>query len=415
MGLRSALRLMRAANAVPIGAPRPSMTLWYNPGGTQPPVSWAPPTGEFATMWDWSASWAWSIPAYWKARLLISQSIGAMPVGAWRGDVAVDPLPTVLRQPNPDEDRCATVAAWTGDLLDHGNAVGRVTGWDTAIPPHPVSLEPVPCSEVSIGRTEKGRLVYGFADGSVYDSSAIFHVKGVTLPGSDRGLGLLEAGMSTLDRVTSEASYAGRAFASGVPSGLLRVHDPDLAPGTDDDPAGYNTAKGIKKAWQASVTTGDVAVLSELVDFTPLAWTPSDAQMIEARQMSLVDMANMFGLDPYWVGSSQVSAPYQNVQDAAVQLSRFTLNFWITGFEAQFSKLLPRGQEAKLNRDSILRDPMSVRVDNYAKLITMGAMDPDEVRAREGLPPRDTPAPPAGVTPLFPGGDSTTNQPAVGA
>jgi HK97 family phage portal protein len=414
MGLRQALRMFRASvEAVPPGAARPSTTLWLNSGQINPPVSWIPQSGVFETHWDWSSSWAWAIPAYWRARMLISQSVGAMPIGAWRGDVAVDPLPAVLRAPNPDEDRCSTVAAWVGDLVDHGNAVGIVTAWDSAIPPHPAAVLPVPCTSVGIGRTSSGRLVYDVA-GASYDSSEMFHAKGVTLPGQDRGIGILEAGLSTIDRVTAESAYAAKAFASGVPSGLLRVRDPDLQVGTDDDPAGYVTAKGIKKAWQASVGTGDVAVLSELVDFTPLSWTPSDAQMVEARQMSLVDMANMFNLDPYWVGSSQVSAPYQNVQDAAVQLSRFTLNFWITALEAQFSRLLVRGQEARFNRDSILRDPQSVRVDNYVKMIGAGFMTVDEARAREGLPPLDTPSQ-ASVTPLFPAGDSTTNQPAVGA
>ena len=89
-----------------------------------------------------------------------------------------------------------------------------------------------------------------------------------------------------------------------------------------------------------NIAAGDIAVMSELVDFQPLSWNPTDAQMVEARQLSLVDVANLFNIDPYWVGSSQVSAPYQNVQDAAVQLSRFTLNFWITALEEEFSRFL---------------------------------------------------------------------------
>jgi HK97 family phage portal protein len=415
MGLRSALALFRAsADAVPVGAARPSMTLWYDAGGMAPPVSWAPFSGEFETHWDWYTQFALAIPGVWRARMLISQSIGGMPIGAWRGTDAVEPLPTVLRQPNPDEDRVNTVAAWVCDLLDHGNAVGIYSAWDTQVPPHPTAVTPVPCSEVAVGRTGSGRLVYTIGN-QVYDASVIFHAKGVTIPGQDRGIGVLEAGVSTIDRLRAEAGYASKAFTSGVPAGLLRVRDPDLQVGTDDDPAGYVTAKGIKKAWKENVAAGDIAVLSELVDFTPLAWSPTDAQMVEARQLSLVDVANMFNLDPYWVGSSQVSAPYQNVQDAAVQLSRFTLGFWITALEAQFSRLLPRGQEAKFNRDSILRDTQSTRVENYVKMIEAGIMDVEEVRANEGLPPRPGPASPASVTPLFPGGDSGTNQPAVGA
>jgi HK97 family phage portal protein len=284
-----------------------------------------------------------------------------MPLGAWEGTQEL-PLPGVLRQPNPPEDRCSTIAAWVCDLLDHGNAVGQIIHQptresDTIIPWH--------ATEVAVGRAASGAAVYTYRD-VPYPADQVFHVKGMSGPNDLRGIGVMEAGLSTIQRLTAESAYASKAFNSGVPSGLLRVKDPDLQVGDDDDPAGYATAKGLKKAWQSSITSGDVAVLSELVDFTPLSWTPTDAQMVEARQMSIVYVANMYGLDPYWVGSAQTSAPYQNVQDAAVQLARFTLGFWISALEAQLSRLVLRG-EARFNRDTILADPQSTRIDNAVK------------------------------------------------
>jgi HK97 family phage portal protein len=410
MGVRNAYRMFRAsANAVPPGAARPSMTMWYDPGGVRPPVSWAPQSGEFETHWDWDLSWAVAIPAVWRARLLISQAIGDMPLGAWEGTQEL-PLPGVLRQPNPPEDRCSTIAAWVCDLLDHGNAVGQIIHQptresDTIIPWH--------STEVAVGRAPSGAAVYTYRS-VAYPADQVFHVKGMSGPNDLRGIGVMEAGLSTIQRLTAESAYASKAFNSGVPSGLLRVKDPDLQVGDDDDPAGYATAKGLKKAWQSSITSGDVAVLSELVDFTPLSWTPTDAQMVEARQMSIVDVANMYGLDPYWVGSAQTSAPYQNVQDAAVQLARFTLGFWISALEAQLSRLVLRG-EARFNRDTILADPQSTRIDNAVKGLDAGLLTTDEARAYAyGLGPLAPGAAPVpGVTPLFPTGDSDTNQPAV--
>ena len=35
----------------------------------------------------------------------------------------------------------------------------------------------------------------------------------------------------------------------------------------------------------------------------PLAWSPTDTQLAEARHMSLLDVANMFNLDGYWLGA----------------------------------------------------------------------------------------------------------------
>lgn len=374
---------MATIEATPPGAERPSTVLRFDP--PLPPVAWSPHSGEFQTFWGYGAADALSIPAVWRARQLISQSIGGMPLGAWRkdGTEELDPIPRLLDEPNLGEDRCSTVAAWVCDLLDHGNAFGVVAQRDAEN--HPVSVVPVSASRVWVRRVE-GRVEYQIDGGVIYDRRDVFHAKGTHRPGDLRGMGVLEAGLSAIARMGQESAYASRAFTSGTPAGIVRVKDPDLPAGEPTDEPGYTSAHGIKKAWHRDIVSGDVAVLSDLVDFEPLAWTPSDAQMVEARQMSLVDAANLFNLDPYWLGASQVSAPYQNVQQAALQLSRFGLGFWITVLEAQFSRMLPRGTVARFNRDTILREESSVRADTWVKLLGAGVVAVDEVRQAEGWP-----------------------------
>lgn len=426
MGKKRKRQYRASTAAVPPGAPRPSMTMWWDPGGTRPPVSWVPSTGEFTTHYDWNLLSAMAVPGYWRGRMTITQAVGGMPLAAWRDVERVDPTPPVLRQPNPAEDRVATVAAWVGDLLDHGNGVGKYI-YDRPDDParrRVVGVMPWAATDTVIANDEDGdRWYVHYVDGKPADTvnaRFMFHAKGVMpYPDAPRGLGILEAGLSTLSRARDEAAYAAQAFGSGVPAGLLRVKDPDLQPGSPDDPPGYATAHGLKKSWKQNVAAGDIAVLSDLVDFTPLAWTPTDAQMVEARQLSLVDVANMFNIDPYWVGSAQTSAPYQNVQDAAVQLVRFTLAPWINALEAQFSATLPAGTEARFNRDTLLREQRAERVATEIAMLQAGLTTPAEVRQWEGLPPlQDTPdttTADATVTPLFPAeSDSATNQPATG-
>jgi HK97 family phage portal protein len=408
MGLRSALAMFRQAEmwpgvieATPPGALRPSSTFWFNPAGGQPPVTWAPGTGEFETHWDWSRSSLLSIPGVWKARMLISQSIGGMPLAAYRGTEIVEPLAALLREPAPGEDRANTVAAWVCDLLDHGNAIGIVDGYDAE--GRAVSLSPVPCSQVEI-RSESGRRNYRIGS-RVFDQSQVFHAMGTTAPGAIRGMGVIEAHLTTLTRMTAEADYASKAFTSGVPSGLIRVKDPDLQP---------EMAAEIKATWMKTFGSGrEPAVLSELVDFEPIAWTPSDAQMVEARQLSLTDVANMYNLDPFWLGAPSAPMVYQNVQQAAVQLSRFTLGFWTTVLEAQFSRLIPRGQDARFIRDTILRDDTAARYANYKLGLEGGWLTLEEVRAAEGLPalPEEPPKPVLVPVPLTADGDQGANAP----
>lgn len=388
------------STAVPDG-PRPTSV--FIPGGL-PPATWWPASGEFQTHWDFDLTMAMAIPGYWRGRQLISQAIGGMPLAGWDGPVQVTRRGTeMLAEPNPGEDRCTTVAAWVGDLIDHGNAVGIVDG---SRPGDYVTITPWPA--VSTGVSEDGSTYVFYRGGREVarrGKEGVFHAKGVLpYPGAARGMGVLEAGTTTMTRMRSEAEYATKAFASGTPSGLLRVKDPDLQAGDPADEPGYATAAGIKKQWKANIAAGDIAVLSELVDFQPLGWSPTDAQMIEARQMSLVDVANLLNLDPYWCGGSQISAPYQNVQDAALQLARFTLSVWINPLESQFSRFLGPMVQARFNRDTILRDTASVRVANWVQLLNAGVVDEAYVRAQEGIP--EDAAPPAQPEPsgvsLFP-------------
>jgi len=343
------------------------------------------------------------LPAVWRARMLISQSIGGMPLLAWKGTVPVSPTPQLLTQPNPNEALDNTVAAWVCDLLDHGNAFGVVTRRDSE--GRATDIAPVPATEVEVRRDpESGAVQYRLRGGyRLWDASEVFHAKGTQRPGALRGMGVLESGLSSFARMHAEADYAAQAFTSGTPGGLLKVKDPDLRPGDPGDPPGFDTAAGIKQAWKASIASGDVAVISELVDFQPLSWTPTDAQMVEARQMSLIDVANLYNVDPYWVASSQVSMPYQNIQQSAMQLFRFTLQFWARVLEGQFSRFLPRGTVARFNRDSLLSEDEATRADTNVKLIAAGVRTVDEVRASEGLPPLGDGAPLSTAAPMFGG------------
>ena len=47
--------------------------------------------------------------------------------------------------------------------------------------------------------------------------------------------------------------------------------------------------------------------------------------------------------------------------------------------------MLPRGQEARLKLDSLLRGDIDSRISAYQALVGMGVMSPEEVRKAEGM------------------------------
>ena len=52
--------------------------------------------------------------------------------------------------------------------------------------------------------------------------------------------------------------------------------------------------KGSFRRLTSGANAGDVVVLEEGLEYTPLSLSPEDAQLIEQRKMSVVDIARVF-------------------------------------------------------------------------------------------------------------------------
>ena len=145
----------------------------------------------------------------------------------------------------PGEDRANTIAAWVCDLLDHGNAIGLVGR--LRLGGRATSMSPVPCSEVEIRGEDGRRQVYRIGVGPCSTSRRCSTRRAPPRRVTLRGMGVIEAHLTTLTRIAAEADYASKAFTSGVPSGLIRVKDPDLQP---------EMAAEIKANWMSTFGSG---------------------------------------------------------------------------------------------------------------------------------------------------------------
>ena len=86
------------------------------------------------------------------------------------------------------------------------------------------------------------------------------------------------------------------------------------------------------------------AILPNGTQVIPLAWSPSDTQLIEARQVSLLDVANMFNLDGYWLGAPVAGMTYRTAGPQYQQILRTSLEPVLSDFEDVWSfDWLPRG------------------------------------------------------------------------
>ncbi|MEU5721579.1 phage portal protein [Micromonospora sp. NPDC047738] len=347
---------------------------------------------------DWSTSGyrgGMSIPGGWRAAVLISDLLGSVPWHAYRqygGNPLelLDPTPPLLEQPNPPDTRMTTFSSWALDLIWEGNAIGVVAarnaqGWPTAAIPVSASTVGIRrITEPGMSHIPVGELEYsvGTMRLSAYD---VIHIKGPCQPGALRGMGVLEAHLSTLN-LSHEQNRQARALSRhGVPTGFLKSDNPDLT---------ETEAKQLKEKWLASQRDRTIAVLNSTTSFEPLSWNPDELQLVEARRFSLTDFELMFGLPVGWLGGMNSARQYSNIEQDAVNLLKFTLGGHLARFEQTLSLAFPRGTTVKANLDAILRADTLTRYQAHAIGLDKGFLTNDEVRALENRAPLPEPEKP---------------------
>ena len=318
-----------------------------------------------------------SIPGLWRGVTLISDTIGALPIHAYRGDQRIEPMPPILERPYPNETRIETMSAIAASLIIHGNYVA-VLG-DIGANGYPESLYPVSASRVHVDRIE-GRLSYKIND-ELFDGERVMHIKNFAMPGQIVGVGIVAAQRQGIGSALAMQEYAAKYFDGGAqPTGILYSDNADLS---------QDEADMLKAVWMRHYggTSREPAVLNASTKFEQLSDNAKDSQLVESREFSLTEIANMLGLPGYYLGAPNSSRTYSNVEQEQLQFLR-GITPLLTRIESAFTDLLPRGQYAKFNTDALLRSDTLTRYQAHKIALETGFLTVDEVRSDfENRPP----------------------------
>ena len=318
-----------------------------------------------------------SVPGLWRGVTLISDTIGALPIHAYRGDQRIEPMPPILERPYPNETRIETMSAIAASLIIHGNYVA-VLG-DIGANGYPESLYPVSASRVHVDRIE-GRLSYKIND-ELFDGERVMHIKNFAMPGQIVGVGIVAAQRQGIGSALAMQEYAAKYFDGGAqPTGILYSDNADLS---------QDEADMLKAVWMRHYggTSREPAVLNASTKFEQLSDNAKDSQLVESREFSLTEIANMLGLPGYYLGAPNSSRTYSNVEQEQLQFLR-GITPLITRIESAFTDLIPRGQYAKFNTDALLRSDTLTRYQAHQIALSAGFLTVDEIRADfENRPP----------------------------
>lgn len=323
-----------------------------------------------------------SIPGAWRASVLLSDLLGQVPWDAYRQPIGqpeekIEPTPPLLEQPAPPDTRMTTFSSWALDLIWHGNAIGVVAarnfaGWPTAVYPVPAQM----CSVRRITKYDDsplpvGALEYTIGQLKELGSQDVIHIKGPCEPGAVRGMGVLEAHLTTFALAQEQSKQARSLSNHGVPTGVLESSNPDLTEAEAAD---------MKASWLANQSSRSIAVTNASTKFVPLSWNPEQLQLVEARRLTVSELELIFGFPVGWLGGMNSARQYSNVEMDAVNLLKFSLGGHLGRFEQTLSLAFPRGTRVRANLDAVLRPDTLSRYQAHKIGIEAGFLLPDEAR-----------------------------------
>lgn len=313
------------------------------------------------------------IAAVFTAVTIIATALEQLSIDVERRDATIDTTRFVAK-PDPDLERSDWIHQYAVSLALHGNAYLRTYRDQYGNGIAAKIMDPL---TVAPFINERGRTMYHH-DGHDYDALEVTHSRFLMLPGQLRGLGPIQAAQAELaghrDVTTASTSW----FAeSGVPSGWL---------GTDQalDP---EQGRQVIDGWN-SVPAGKTRLATHGVTYHSTAISPKDAQFLESRRFSKTEILDLFGIPASLAlgidkGDSET---YANVEQDWIGFTRYRLMRYVRAIESALTSLIPRGQQARVNLDALLRADSKTRMEVHKLAIDAGVYSADYARTIEHLP-----------------------------
>jgi HK97 family phage portal protein len=362
---------------------------------------------------------AMGLAPFWSGVMLLAKTAGTLPLETINRAQANEVISAAgvakrLRyQPNPETPASVFWSTVFANLVPSGNAyLLKLPATDGLYVPE---LYWLPSELVQVYRGPDGERRYDIyaAGGGEFASAVhhrhIIHLRGPSIDDPLVGASPVQFLRHALGNALAAQEYQGAMYRQGgQPKGLLSVEEP-LSP---------EQAATIRDQWHATYggieNAGKIAVLDRGAKFQPTATNMRDAQFIEQQQMSATDAARILNLPPALIAAEGASLTYANASHNDEHFLKFSLRPWLDYAEQGLNMDtdlfgVSSPWEPRFNTDEISRPTQGERYDNYGKAIAAGWMDSDEVRPKEGLPPR-----PAGAAPQGDAGakEGSTDEPA---
>lgn len=323
----------------------------------------------------------------------ISHNLAAMPLNVYRRSesharerATTHPLFPVLHDRTNDAQTAFEAREFLiVSLLTWGNAFARIERNGKG---QVVALHPHDPRRVSVERLESGRLRYRFSadrgQTAVALQDEVLHLRYRLSEDGVMGQSPIQLARETFGLALTQQEQSGKQAQNAFRMEGALVFPQALS--LNQQPQVLNTLRD--KAAQDARTSG-VMVLDGGVEFRPMSMSARDAQFLENRKLTNLDVARIFGVPPTVVGITD-NATYSNVDGESKALVVRCLAPMARRIEqAMNAALLSREAQRSLYIEhdlaGLLRGDIKARYEAYRIGREWGWLSPNEIRAWENL------------------------------
>lgn len=334
---------------------------------------------------------ALKVSTAWRCVSLISQSIAMLPWNVMRREAGTGnsarefdhPVDFLLSsRPNDEMTAFSFRQTMVSHILLYGNAYAEI---ERDVSGRPMALWPIAPDRVEPYRLETGELIYrvmqptgGIAALSKAD---IWHVPGLAWDGI-RGYSVLEVGASAVSAALGMDRFAGAYFAQGMrPSGVIQ------SPNKMSPEALKNLKETMAESHGGWRNAHKPLILDAGMAWQQVSDTPENAQFIDTRKFTVVDICRWFGVPPYLAFHAD-SEPRANVETQSREFLMYGLMPRIAPMEQETDRKLfvvPRRYYSKMNVNSFQRGDAQARGEYYKMMRDIGAFSVNDVLRAEDM------------------------------
>jgi HK97 family phage portal protein len=329
----------------------------------------------------YKTSQALNLSTVYRCVEVISNGVASLPVKLYRIDgdgykiELNDTLSYVLsKKPNEKMNAFTFYKLIVKDILMAGNAYalimkdkgGKVIG-----------LQYVPAGLVSpVDRITHIDYVVTGIKGAVRQED-ILHFMNYTDNGV-YGISVLTYARRTLGIADYGENAAENFYKSGgCTTGFLKFDGPSSGKQREEILSAWNQATGGVRN-----QPNGIPVLPANVNYTQLSVDPADAQLLESRQFSVVDICRFFGVSPTKC-FDLTHASYNNSEMAELAFLNDTLRPILTKIELELETKLFKPEDrldVKFDVNELLRTDKKSQAEYFTKMFNLGVLSPNDIR-----------------------------------